>query len=411
MTLHDHWGHRKILDSLARARIQESLPGSLLIHGPRGVGIQHLARWLGQLLLCPRADLTGPCGDCSHCRLARKLEHPDLYWYFPLPRPKNVSSPEKLARDLEEAREEAIREIRKDPLRMPRSDEPRALYLAAARTLRRSAQRRPAMAEHQVFIIADAEALAPRESSSEAANALLKLLEEPPGSTTLILTSAEPGRLLPTIRSRTAHLHLPPLPVPEVTDFLAREAGVPADQARRAGALSRGSIGRALGFLPDEDGQAPLERTRREALDLLRAALAPSLEDSYRSALAFRPAGARGLMELFDFLEEWLRELAAAQAAARAASGPPSPGENGECDGEGESMESPAGEDARILRELLDRWSVHPPAVASAVENVERARSLAWGNVNPQLIVFGLLGDIRKALTASRREAPQGRET
>src|SRR5688500_7905764 len=71
---------------------------------------------------------------------------------------------------------------------------------------------RPAMSAEQVFIVGDADALVVQEASQEAANALLKLLEEPPGGTRFILTSSEPGRLLPTVRSRSVPLHVGRLP-------------------------------------------------------------------------------------------------------------------------------------------------------------------------------------------------------
>ena len=165
------------------------------------------------------------------------------------------------------------------------------------------------MGPRQVFIISEAESLAPQDSSSEAANALLKLLEEPPAGTTLILTSAEPGRLLPTIRSRTTQFHLPPLSKSAVEEFLVSEAGIEEGEAARVAALSRGAIGRALGFLGDGDEAGPLEQTRKQALGLLSAALDPGPEPAIRTAMSFKPVGARGLRDLFNFLEECLGEL------------------------------------------------------------------------------------------------------
>ena len=143
--------------------------------------------------------------------MAMNLEHPDLHWYFPLAKPKGVR-PAKLAEAMEKARYDTIAERKERPLRpASAATEPTGLYLAVAQTLRSHAHRRPAVGLRQVFVIGDAETLVPQESSQEAANALLKLLEEPPTSTLIILTSSEPGRLLPTIRSRTMPLHLPPL--------------------------------------------------------------------------------------------------------------------------------------------------------------------------------------------------------
>jgi DNA polymerase-3 subunit delta' len=352
------------------------------------VGKQHLALWLGRLLLCQSPGPDGPCETCHSCHLAGNLEHPDLHWYFPLPRPKKANTPEKLAQALEEARGEVLQEFRSDPLRITFDNEPRSLYLAAARNLRQKAQRRPSMGPHQVFIIADAETLAPQESGSEAANALLKLLEEPPAGTTLILTSAEPGRLLPTIRSRTTHFHLPHLSTEEVKEFLVSQADVGPEEAQRTAALSRGAIGRALGFLGDGEDPGPLEQTRIHALELLSAALATGPEEAIEAAMSFKPVGARGLRILFNFLEECLSDLARAASQL-----PPSPGGGAEED---------------HFRQAVERWGIRPSFVPPAVDRVDEARALAAGNINPQLLIFGLLHDLRAELTQRSRADRRG---
>ncbi len=284
-----------------------------------------------------------------------------------------------MARALEEARAEALKEFRANPLRALGDTEAKTLYLAAARSLRKKAQRRPSMGPRQLFIIADAESLAPQASSSEAANALLKLLEEPPDGTTLILTSAEPGRLLPTIRSRTTQLHLPPLTRNEVAEFLTSQGGVEEEEAAKVAELSRGAIGRALGFLRDGEDRGPLGQTRFEALRLLSAALSTRPDKRIRAALDFKTVGARGLRDLFNFIEEGLAEL------ARAASGLP--------------LEGNSPEEADFFRKVVANWKVHPASIPPAVEKVDEARGLAAGNINPQLVIFGLLHDLRKELT------------
>jgi DNA polymerase-3 subunit delta' len=311
--------------------------------------------------------------------MALRLEHPDLHWHFPLPRPSGASTPERLAAALEEARAEELAALREDPLRPSWSDEARAIYLAAAQTLRRRAHSRPSVGERQVFVVGDAETLVPQESSPEAANALLKLLEEPPSSATFILTSSQPGDLLPTIRSRTLALHVPPLSLAVVEDFLVSVAGrAPADIAGAAH-RSHGSIGRALGFLPDEGGGAgPLERLRGEALRLLEAALAPGPGEGFKRALEQRPWGARGLHDLIYALEEWVRDLAAAMAGA--------------------DEHVMSRERADHLRSLASRARISPAAPARAQRPLEEAHLLARGNVNPQLLVAGMLAGLRRAL-------------
>jgi len=318
--------------------------------------------------------------------LAGKLEHPDLHWYFPLPRPKNATTPEKLSQALEDARAEVLQEIRSKPLRPTVEVEARSLYLAAARNLRRRAQRRPSMGPRQVFIIAEADALAPQGSSSEAANALLKLLEEPPAGTILILTSAEPGRLLPTIRSRTTQLHLPPLSVEEVREFLLTEAGVGEAEAERAAGRSRGAIGRALGFLGEGDAPGPLEQLRGTAMGLLSSALSKDPGAGVRCVVDFRSVGARGLRELLNSLEECLGDLARVASGLQTDGGTPA--------------------ETEIFLDAVKRWNLHPAAVPAALKRVDEARFLAAGNLNPQLLIFGLLHQLRADLTTGALAFP-----
>jgi len=377
--MHPLIGHEALRRSLARARRAGTLPQSVLVHGAPGVGKQRLALWLAQLVLCASPTDEGPCGACKPCRLADQIEHPDLHWYFPLPRPKGASSPQKLAEALEAARAEALAERRERPLQPSvGAAEPTGLYLAAAQDLRARAHRRPSMGERQVFVIGDAEKLTPQESSQEAANALLKLLEEPPPGTVLVLTSSEPGALLATIRSRTLPVHLPGLPPGVIERALVEHAGASPDEAARAAALARGSLGRALGFLPEGDDMGPLEALRRQAFQLLRAALGEAGEAGlFQRALTFPPARARTLLPLFDFLEEALRDLAAVAAGA------------------GEHV---LHHDARpMLEATLERARLHPAAIVDSLRCLDEARLMAAGNVNPQLVVAGLLADLRRA--------------
>ncbi len=379
--LHDVEGHERARRSLARAHGEGGIPAAMLFHGLRGVGKQRMALWTAQLQLCDDPGPEGPCGACRGCKLALGVEHPDLHWFFPLPRPKGVSG-DRLADALESDRIDELIQRRKEPLRPSVGDELRGLYLGVVQTIRRKARMQPTLGGDQVFILADAELMVPQESSPEAANALLKLLEEPPGRTRFILTSSEPGRLLPTIRSRSVPLHLARLPDRRVADFLARHTEADEETTRWAATLGQGAIGRALGFLPDGDEPGILEGERRKALELVEAALAPGRAPGYALALDHSPAGARKLVNLFGFVEEWLRDVSAVAAGAH---------------------------DQVLHRDLVDRLrsrveaaGVEPGDAAGALLAAEEARELARGNVNPQLIVSGLIRDLRGALRPRR---------
>jgi DNA polymerase III subunit delta' len=382
MMLHDVVGHEALRDALAGSQRASTLPSALLFQGPRGVGKQRLALWLGQLVLCESpvalevADGGGPCGKCRSCRMVLRLEHPDLHWYFPVTRPRSTS-PDRLADALEEARFQRLAELREEPVQASGADEdPGGIYLAAAQALRRRAQSRPSMSPEQYFIIADAEQLVPQESSPEAANALLKLLEEPPADTRLVLTSSEPGSLLDTIRSRSVPVHVPPLAVEQVEGFLRAHRDADPEAVRLAARLGQGSIGRALGFLPADDGSpGPLEVVRRDAYRVLEAALVGAEGYGFSLALGYKPTRARALLEMLAAVEDWLRDLAAVAA--------------------GVPEKAVAGDAVQALTRLVERESVAPEAVARALPAVDEAALHARGNVNPQLIVAGLVAALR----------------
>ena len=381
LSLHPLLGHASVREALASAHARQALPASLLIHGARGVGKQRLALWLARLLVCQKPS-SGPCGGCGPCRMAGSLKHPDIHWYFPLPRPKRVSG-DRLVDALEDARLEAIAEVRVDALRPSYSAEVRGLYLGTVRNIRARASKRPTMAPGPVFIVGDAEFLVPQEASPEAANALLKLLEEPPGSARFILTSSEPGLLLQTIRSRTVHVHVGALPDEDVTVFLEEQANADPKVASWAATLAHGSVGRALGFLPRDGEPGPLESLRRQALDLVMAATTKRVTSGYGIVLGFPPAGARKLVDLFAFVEEWLRDLGAAAAGA-------------------DDLVFNRDELGR-LKKHVDEEGIDAVNVPVAFSRVEAARELARGNVNPQLVVSGLMRELRAALAARTR--------
>ena len=366
-------GHDDLRASLRRALSRGTLPATVLVHGMPGCGKQTLALWMARTRLC--TGDAAPCGRCNSCRLALRLEHPDIHWYFPLPRPRRASSPAKLAEALEEARHEKLAEFRRRPLRAQGDTEVKGIYLAAVQTLRGHAHKRPAMGAEQFFIIGDAEYLVPQEASPEAANALLKLLEEPPKGSRFILTSSRSGSLLDTIRSRALPVHLPPLPVSEVAVFLEEECGADSAAAMRAATLSQGSVGAALGHLEAEGLPAA---QRKRSLAFLRVATNGRRGDAYEAALTFGPGGARGLLGLLAALQLWLRDLGAAAL-----------------DRDDRVVNA---DELPFLKETARRLQLTPDLVATAVDQVEKARMLALGNVNPQLFIAGLLLELESTL-------------
>ncbi len=376
MSLAPLHGHADARRALARALARGRLTQSLLIHGGAGIGKQRLALWLGQLLLC-EAPADEPCGSCVSCRAAARLEHPDLHWFFPLPRP-DAASPERLREQLEEARAEELQARRENPAHVPSYEKPPAYYVAAMHTVQEAAVRRPAVGRRKVFVFGDAERMVPQESSPEAANALLKLLEEPPADTTLILTSSVPDELLPTIRSRVLPVRLLPLTREEVAAYLTAHAATPAPEAERLAARASGAIGEALRLLSGDGAEGGAAAT---ALDLLRAALSADPTARLAAAHTEAPSGGRGdFLDRLDALALLLRDVLAYASASS-----------------GDELDEARREE---LSRVLGARRPDGPGVLRALERVLRARELALGNVNPQLILAELLRGVQAELAA-----------
>ncbi|MDX2194742.1 MAG: hypothetical protein NW201_15475 [Gemmatimonadales bacterium] len=356
-------GHVAHRDRIAGAVAEGRLPQVLLITGPAGVGRQRLALWTGQLLLCTSRGTTGPCGACRACRLVLQLAHPDLHWFVPIPRPK-AGEPDKQVDEAAEALAEVMTARRGKPV-WGTPDGMSIHGVASARLLQRRASLTPVEGRTKVFIIGDAERLVPQESSQEAANALLKLLEEPPADTVILLTATDARRVLPTIRSRAVVLRLEPLAEADVRTAVRQHLDpVPADA--QLDALVRradGCVGRALTEERSDAGAAAAAQVLADALDRSAAPRA-------RRALAQGTFAARGeFSEMLDALALLLGDAARAGAGVAPARALPAA--------------------ARAL---------DATRALQALEHVEAARAMAQGNVNPQLILAALGDDLQEAL-------------
>lgn len=351
------FGHGEVRRRLSEALGRGALPASLLLQGPRGIGKQRLALWLARLLLCEERGAE-PCGNCRACRFSDELTHPDLHWFFPRPRLKDSDAgPDDVRDDYAGAvRERAEQEGLYEP---PSGME--GIYVATVRAIVQQAALSPALAKRKVFIIGDAERMASQEGSEQAANAFLKLLEEPPADTFVILTSSEPGALLPTVRSRVVAFTLPPLPETDVRAFmqhkavarrLARNKALPADESGRV-EFAAGAPGRLLGA---ESWKLALETAQR-MLDAVGAGGRSAAR--YEAAWGTASNKARGAFaETLDALTEKLH--ARARDAARSGS---------------------------------ERVAV---AASRAVERVEVAKERITQNVSPQLITVNLIRELQE---------------
>jgi len=342
------YGHAHLRERLLGALASGRLPASLLLHGPAGVGKQRLALWLGAAILCESKDR--PCGICQACRYCGELAHPDLHWIFPRPRLKDADASHE---DVRQDYAEAIAERLATNGLYPRPSGSEGIFVAAVRSIVHRAGISPALARRKVFIVGDAERMVPQEGSDMAANAFLKLLEEPPADTTIIVTSSEPGALLPTIRSRVVSIRVPPLAEGDMRSFLADplvaktldSESLPPDVGGRL-AIAAGAPGELL-------GGSERDAARNSAKKILDAAESGDRAAALRVAFAQGASGARGrFTDTLDALAILLHDR------------------------------------TRVRVERGDERAAERSA--RAIDAVERAREMASGNVSPNLVTADL---------------------
>ncbi len=261
----DYFGNTGAIDGLRAAVAEGRLPHSLILAGARGTGKYTLALLLTMALECefqPRelaADgrtLAGFCGTCRNC--VRIAQSADLE--------ARIGEAVAVREDMRETDKRETRvlvQTHPDVLVLPPDPPQLLIKLGQVRTLIQRSQYLPTEAPAKVFIITSSAFM------KEAANSLLKVLEEPPPYAHLILLAENVGELLPTVRSRCAVVRLGALPTAQIEDLLREHRPELAEKERTLLArLSEGAVGRALHF--DWTGYAA---ARADALLLLRSTL------------------------------------------------------------------------------------------------------------------------------------------
>jgi len=249
-------GHKEPLRLLRQAIFSERLPNAYLFVGPANCGKTFTALQFAKALNCERAfEFASPeavdcCESCSNCLHFHRQSHPDLMIVHPL---LSLTGEDELYEPVEEenAGESGLEfvEIEGAIIRVSQIE-----ALIAHNALKRVQARR------KIYILISAETMNP-----EAANRLLKTLEEPSPHTIFILTAATTQSLLPTIISRCQLIHFNPVPVREATERLAQQyPHILPERIQSLVALSAGRVGWAIRMLEHPE----MMQIRQDLLDL-----------------------------------------------------------------------------------------------------------------------------------------------
>jgi DNA polymerase-3 subunit delta' len=274
MPFREVFGHRHLLQLVARAVARETLPPSLVFGGGEGVGKFTAAVALAEVLNCtelvrraggtdsaraPDGFEVDACGQCAACKRVQRA-----------------------VTRLGEGAETGL-----DCFRVLRPDDKGSIKIDPVRALVAACAYRSFDGRRRLVVLDEADAL-----EIAAQNALLKVLEEPPPGTVFVLLTTRPDALLPTIRSRCPRLRFGPLKARDIAAFLVQRRGASEGDARAAAARADGSIARALADLEGEPGDA--RRIAAEVLGMVAGSPAVTGRLAAAQALIARAEGGKG---------------------------------------------------------------------------------------------------------------------
>jgi DNA polymerase-3 subunit delta' len=233
-------GNRTAVDHLRTAVAAGRLPHALILAGPQGAGKYTLALMLAMAVNCknqPRdGSLAGFCGTCTNC--VRIAESEDLQ-----ARIDEALETREAMREVDKKETRILVQTHPDVLVLPPDPPQLLIKLGQVRSLMESIYYRPGEGERKIYIFTSTAFM------KEAANALLKVLEEPPAYAHIFILAENPGELLPTIRSRCGIVRLGAIPTEEIeAELKTRKPDWKPAQRALVARLAQGAIGRTLGF-------------------------------------------------------------------------------------------------------------------------------------------------------------------
>jgi DNA polymerase-3 subunit delta' len=300
MAFADFHGNDEAVRNIREMLGRDHFPHAVILSGPQGSGKFTLAQMVAKAMNClqrPQTDgLPDFCGSCSNCMRIAEADVLDDRFV------EAVEARENL-REVDKRETRILVQTHPDVTIIPPDPPQMLVKVDQVRHIIREIYYRPSEGRHRLYIFSEADFM------KEAANSLLKILEEPPDFATIFLLTDNPSALLPTIRSRCMHLRLSPLATDTVENYLkkARPELKPEERALVA-RLSSGGLGRARNF-----DLAQYLAARQDALALLAPALGEKdhsdlfrVTDTYRSGAEGKAKTENSIRTLYALLEDTL---------------------------------------------------------------------------------------------------------
>jgi len=316
-------GQAQAIKILQKEIATSSISGAYLFTGPAGVGKTLTALTFSKALNCKKEKIDS-CDECSSCRKIEHHNHPDVRIIVP---------------------------------------ENGSIKIEQIRNLKREISYKLYEGRKKVWIIEEAD-----KFGLAAANSILKILEEPPPHTVLILISQIKEGLLPTILSRCEVIRFFPLPLPEIEKIIIRQVPQGSDKIHILARLARGRVEEALDLTKEENTL----KIREELLNALRKNM--NLEEIFKLAAQWANYKGKELQRFFDIILFWFRDILIL--------------------GQGGEKWLINYDKVEELAREKDKYSAQD--IKKIMETIEKARYYLKSNVNQKLVLESLCLNLKK---------------
>jgi DNA polymerase-3 subunit delta' len=248
-------GQGEVKKKLLNMVREDRTPHALMLFGPPGTGKLPLAIAMAQYLACANRLEDDSCGTCPSCLKFGKLVHPDLHFVVPVLKAGKVTGPPVSDDFIESWRESLLSDyyITENSWyeAIGAENKQGIINVKESEAIIRKLGFKPYESEYRMLLI-----WLPEKMNQPAANKLLKLIEEPPPKTLILLASEHTDRILPTILSRTQLLHVPPLSAAEIREGLLREGSTEPRILEDAVNKANGNLSLALQTLREDENDS-----------------------------------------------------------------------------------------------------------------------------------------------------------
>lgn len=306
MRFNDIAGHQEVKERLMKMVADNRMPHALMLYGPEGSGKLMLARALVQRLHCTNPTADGDsCGTCPACRQQASHNHVDTHYTFPTLKKKSGDDLSAVCSEHMDAWREFLDE---DPYadfanwlpKVTKENGQPAIFVKEAEALSRNLNFTPRASSYKVALI-----WLPEKFRHEAANKLLKLIEEPFPDTKMVFVSNDPQSILPTIFSRLQRIEVKKLDTATAAEVLMKQVpGIGIEDASDAAWAADGNVSMARALLADGANQERL----KQFIILMRLAFQRRVADLKKWSEEMAGTGREAQIKFLNYCCRMLRE-------------------------------------------------------------------------------------------------------